>query len=146
MLKSNPSSSNLVNSNIYQLEEYRIEIFRANIIRALQFLLGAFLLIGLYLTGKLNKSVALTGLMALVLVDLWMVDKDYFNNETVPNTTKNAANRYVQYQKDIDKKSPYTPSPVDQAILQKELKLNPAITTEIEKGISDLRKENPLKN
>ena len=137
--RSNPN----VISSIQLLEEYRIEIFRADIIRSLQFLILSMILLGLYLMSKIKRNLALTGIAILVFVDLWNVDKQYINNEVNPTARVNSSNRFLNYEKPLDKKAPYAANPVDQSILQKELRENPAILEEINQEVNKKKSEKP---
>ena len=143
MIQNNPSASNYINSNLILLEQYRVEVFQADVIRGLQFIIGAVLLLGLFLVGKIKKTLLLAGLGILILADLWSVDKKYINNETTPNTSKTANNRFVMYQKSLQKKAPYDASQVDQAILARELQENPELAATIQSELTKLKNTNP---
>jgi len=137
--KSNPN----VLTNIQLLEEYRIELFREDLLRSLQFLILAMIVIGLYLMSKIKRNLALTGIAVLVFIDLWSIDKQYINNEVNPKARINSSNRFLSYEKPLDKKAPYAANPVDQAILQKELSENPSILEEINQEVNKKKLEKP---
>lgn len=64
-----------------QMEENRIEAFNSDAMRTLIFLVLAGALVVAYRRERVPGYVALFGLAALVLVDLWGVDRRYFGEE-----------------------------------------------------------------
>ena len=143
MIQNNAGAANYINSNLILLEQYRVEVFQADVIRGLQFIIGAVLFLGLFLIGKIKKSLLIAGLGVLILADLWSVDKKYINNETTPNTSKTANNHFVMYQKPLQRLSPYDANQVDKAILATELQKNPVIASAIQSEITKLKSLNP---
>lgn len=135
-IEKNPSIKNSIDVGISQLIDYRVKIVQADIFRAFQFLLVLIIVIGLYLFKKLNKNVLVLIIGALVLVDLWSVDKRYFNNEGNPKASKNSNDRYEKYELPEINDSPYPASPVDLAILQTEIKNNPEISLKINEALN----------
>ncbi|MFB1021454.1 MAG: YfhO family protein [Vicingaceae bacterium] len=135
------SAKNSIEIGISQLTDYRVDIVQSDIIRAIQFLLGLFLIIGLYLYGKLNRNVLVLLIGVLLLADLWSVDKRYFNNDTVEGAGRNSKNKYEKYELPEINNSPYQASGVDYAILQQETALNPAIAQKINDRISEEKSE-----
>ena len=87
-----------------QLEDVRVAIFRKDAMRSLLFIILAAVPLFLYGKGKLKGQVAFPILAALVLIDMYPVDKRYLNND-----------KFVSQQK-YDK--PFTASVVDKAILE----------------------------
>ena len=85
------------------LEDVRVAIFRKDALRSLLFVVLAAVPIFLYGKGKLKAAPAFAILAALVLVDMYPIDKRYLNNDDF------IAKR--QYEK------PYSASSADQAIL-----------------------------
>jgi len=86
-----------------QLENVRVAIFRKDALRSLIFILLAAVPIFLYAKGKLKGQIAFPILAALVLLDMFPIDKRYLNND-----------KFVSKQKYFQ---PYTASVADQAIL-----------------------------
>ena len=64
-----------------QLENVRIAIFRKDALRSLLFIILAAVPIFLYGKGKLKGQVAFPILAALVLIDMFPIDKRYLNND-----------------------------------------------------------------
>jgi len=130
-------------SHLLSMEELRKDLFKADVFDRLKYVMLAAGLILLFLFGKVKKKVLIIGLGSLILVDLWMLDKTYLNNETNPGTSSRSDNRYVAYNKPSKILDPYTASSVDQAILNQELALYPEITQEIQSQVQLAKKENP---
>ena len=86
-----------------QLEDVRVAIFRKDTLRSLFFILLAAVPIFLYGKGKLKSQIAFPILAALVLIDMFAIDKRYLNNDN-----------FVSKQKTLQ---PFTASAADQAIL-----------------------------
>ena len=87
-----------------QLENVRVAIFRKDAMRSLLFIILAAVPLLLYGKGKLKGQVAFPILAALVLIDMYPVDKRYLNND-----------KFVSQQK-YDK--PFTATVADKAILE----------------------------
>ena len=64
-----------------QLENVRIAIFRKDTLRSLLFIILAAIPLFLYGKGKLKGQIAFPILAALVLVDMFPIDKRYLNND-----------------------------------------------------------------
>ena len=86
-----------------QLEDVRVAIFRKDAMRSLLFIVLAAVPIFLYGKGKLKATPAFSILAALVLIDMFPIDKRYLNND-----------KFVSKQK-YD--HPYTASAADKFIL-----------------------------
>ena len=86
-----------------QLEDVRVAIFRKDTLRSLLFIILAAVPIFLYGKGKLKDQIAFPILAALVLVDMFPIDKRYLNDD-----------KFVSKQQ-FD--NPYKPSTADQYIL-----------------------------
>jgi len=63
-----------------QLEDVRVAIFRKDALRSLIFILLSAVPIFLYCKGKLKGQIAFPILAALVLIDMFPIDKRYLNN------------------------------------------------------------------
>jgi hypothetical protein len=86
-----------------QLEDVRVAIFRKDAIRSLLFILLSAVPIFLYGKGKLKGQIAFPILAALVLIDMFPIDKRYLND-----------NNFIPKQK---AQKPYTATTADQYIL-----------------------------
>ena len=87
-----------------QLEDVRVAIFRKDALRSLIFILLAAIPILLYGKGKLKAAPAFIILAALVLIDMFPIDKRYLNDSNFISRAK--------FEK------PYTASTADQLILE----------------------------
>ena len=87
-----------------QLENVRIAIFRKDALRSLLFIILAAAPIFLYGKGKLKGQVAFPILAALVLIDMFPIDKRYLNNDNFIDKSR------------YDK--PFVASVADQSILK----------------------------
>ena len=86
-----------------QLENVRIAIFRKDAIRSFLFILLAALPIFLYGKGKLKATPAFLILGALIIIDMFPIDKRYLNNDN-----------FISKQRT---QNPFTASAADQAVL-----------------------------
>ena len=89
-----------------QLEAVRIAIFRKDALRSLLFILLAAVPLFLYGKGKIKAQIAFPILAALVLVDMFPIDKRYLNSDS-----------FISKQKT---EKPYSASTADKAILSDE--------------------------
>ena len=71
-----------------QLEKVRIAIFRKDTLRSLAFIILGAVPIFLYVKGKLKAAPAFVILAALVLVDMFPIDKRYLNNDNFVSKQK----------------------------------------------------------
>ncbi len=124
MAQQNPQQSTAVYQNLEDIESYRVNVFQSDVFNALKFLLVGIALIALFLMGKIKKQLLIIGFGALITIDLWSADKQYVGNEVTPGTSSRAENHYAAYTKPNKVVAPYDASPVDLAILNKELQLN----------------------
>jgi len=119
--------TNNIYANFEKVESIRIGVFRSDILSVLKYLILAIGLILLYAYDKVNKKVLLAGIGTLVLVDLWLVDKQFLNNEEKAGARSSSPDRYLAYEKLTAQTAPYQASSVDYAILQTEMRENPAL-------------------
>ncbi|HAN77833.1 MAG TPA: hypothetical protein DCQ31_08710 [Bacteroidales bacterium] len=89
------------------LEEIRQSIFTADAIRSLIYVLLGAAVIALFGFKKLKKEYAILVIAALVLVDLWSVDKRYLNNDlfvtgTVAKNVFQKSDADLMILKDVD--------------------------------------------
>ncbi|MCB0790365.1 MAG: hypothetical protein H6595_01255 [Flavobacteriales bacterium] len=115
---------------VQALKEVRASILSADALRSLLFVVAGGALVFLFGRRKIRKPVLLLGLSALVLLDLWSVDKRYVNN------TKDRG-RYVQWESDADAAIPFKPGAADMAILDGEE--NAATKADLDKSLERLK-------
>lgn len=142
-LKINASGANA--SNVFKVQD-QVEQYRSNIVSqsawgSFKYLALASILLVLFLFGKLKKELLVVGIGALILVDLWIVDKTYLNNEKGKGRSTSGT-KYVNWVKPIKQLIPYEPSAIDQAILQKEINQKPELSKLIQDRIENYKKEN----
>ena len=89
---------------IKALHADREQLLRSDALRSFIFVTLAAALIWAVVSEKIKTHVAMAALAALVLVDMWPVDKRYLNNDDFVNKRK--------------VETPYTPNQADQVILQ----------------------------
>ena len=92
-----------------QLEDVRVAIFRKDALRSLLFIILAAVPILLYGKGKLKATPAFIILAALVLIDLYPIDKRYLNNDNFISKkqfdkpfTASVADQYILNDKSLD--------------------------------------------
>ncbi len=77
-----PEMANQIAVFMSGLEDVRMNIFKADAIRSFAYiLLAAGLLMAFSYTKKIKKEYFVIGLIALVILDMWTIDKRYLNNE-----------------------------------------------------------------
>ncbi len=108
------------NTFITELENARIAIFKKDVLRSLFFTMVISGLVYFFVAGKVKKNHFLIALGVMVLIDLWIVDKRYLNNESEGKGYK----MWVEKQK---YNNPYRPSVADNFILNNEVQTNPAL-------------------
>ena len=92
-----------------QLEDVRVAIFRKDALRSLFFIILAAVPLFLYGKGKLKGQIAFPILAALVLIDMFPIDKRYLNNDKFVSKQKydkpfvaSAADQYILNDNDKD--------------------------------------------
>ena len=92
-----------------QLEEVRMTIFRKDALRSLAFIILAAVPLFLYFKGNLKATPAFIILGALVIVDMFPIDKRYLNNDNFIDKEKfqhpftaSAADKYILNDNDLD--------------------------------------------
>ncbi len=104
---SNPNANQAqLDEYIENLESARQALTKADVLRSLFYILVAGGITWLFGLGRLSRNGMLIGLSALVLLDLFVVDKRYLNKENFIAETKVENNYGVQV------------SPADQVIMQ----------------------------
>lgn len=89
---------------IYNLKLVRIAIFKSDAIRSFFFILLSAATIWLYSINKINKTILIVGISALIALDMIPVAKRYLNNDNFANKTQVT--------------NPYKPSEADLMILK----------------------------
>ena len=69
-----------LNGILTNLSEMRATLVTSDALRSFMIVIIGFLLLGLYVMGKLRKSLTVGGIAVLCLLDLWNVDKRYLND------------------------------------------------------------------
>lgn len=110
---ADPAQEAQVMAFVEDIARMRMDVFTADVWRSLLFVLIGGGLIFLFGRGKLNRAVLLAGIGALVLFDLWDVDKRYVNNEKDKG-------RYLAWEDERANRFPHQPDQADMAILQDE--------------------------
>ena len=95
----------------------RTSLFRLDAIRSLFFIALAATSLWLYMKGKLKKQYVILIVTSLILIDMWSVNKRYFNNDN--------------FVRKAEMENPYTPGNADMQIMQNELKENPALAAKV---------------
>ncbi|MFN6038560.1 MAG: YfhO family protein [Bacteroidota bacterium] len=86
-----------------ELEKPRISIFRKDVARSLGFILVAAALIFLFADGKISRNIILPSLGILILIDMWMINSRYLNEDSY---------------KDKNEETEFAQNPADNFILQ----------------------------
>ena len=88
---ANPQTSAIYSQLIVEIETVRVSIFRADALRSLLIISIGVALVMLYGMKKMNTKLFLVAVIALVLVDMWTVNKRYLNGDDFkpkrPSTT-----------------------------------------------------------
>ena len=103
------------------LIDYRVDVFQKSAFGSLKYLVVAVLLLVLFLKEKIQWKVVVVSLTGLVLIDLWLNDKRYVNNE------KSKTGEFLAWDKKEKLATPYAAGPVDYEIYKREVTKNPKI-------------------
>ena len=142
-IQQNSQQAQQLYAGFDSIVDYRVEVFRNSILSILKFILIASALMILFVLNKINTRILILGIGIITIADLWIVDKRYLNNEEKPGATSKSADRYKHYQNTLLTKIPYQSSPVDQAILKRELSKHPEIVQAINEEVNQLKQSNP---
>ena len=115
-----------------ELESVRISIYKGDLMRSILFMLAVGGIIILYSYNKLQKKYVIAILGFLILIDLWVVDKRYLNNEKLNG-------EYTHWKKEFYRNFPFTPSIADRQILNKEISESPELEIKVNKAISEFK-------
>ena len=97
----------------------RLEVFRSDVLRTLGLLVLLAGVVAAMLWNKLQPKWALLALIAVTTVDLWNVDKRYFNDDKVNGMYRN-------WVKKVDHSYPFAPEPQMMKLLALDFPTNPA--------------------
>ena len=122
-----PQAIDQINQFKLEIEKVRIAIFKADVLRSILFMSLVSVLIIIFIRNKIKKYVFILSIGILILLDLWMVNKRYLNNDT---------NSY-HWVKSSDKKTPFKPTVADVEILKSEMSKSDAVNKSIIKRISN---------
>ncbi len=137
--KGNQEYLNQFNMFVSELENARIAIFKKDVMRSLFFTLFISGLIYFFVAGKVKKNYFIVTLGILVLLDLWIVDKRYLNND-------NAGKGYKMWVEKQRSGNPYRASVADNFILNNEVQNNPELGKKIEVAVSEALTKTKEKN
>lgn len=117
--------------------DFRQSEFSSDAYRTLLFIILAIVVLYLWISGKMKFQVAILSLAALVLIDVWMVDKRYLNNEKNPKNKR----EYLSWEKRTGYENTPNASQGDFDIYNKEVSQKPQIEQEATTRIADAKKE-----
>lgn len=101
--QSNPEYASQINAFMASIESARKAIFKADAWRSLLYILSAGLITWLFAIKKINKPIFIGLFIALLLLDMWPVNKRYLNGENF------VSKRQIE--------RPFAPSQADQQIM-----------------------------
>ena len=96
----------------------RLEVFRSDVLRTLGLLVILAGLVAAMVSNKLKPTVALLALVLVTTIDLWNVDRRYFNDDKVNGMYRN-------WVKQVDHAFPFTPEPQMMKLLAQDFRSNP---------------------
>ena len=96
----------------------RIEVFRSDVLRTLGLLVLLAGVVAALVWNKLKPTIALLVLVLVTTVDLWNVDRRYFNDEKVNGMYRN-------WVKAVDHAFPFSPEPQMMKLLAQDFSSNP---------------------
>jgi hypothetical protein len=135
-MASSPQQATQFQQLISELEIARVSIFKSDLLRSLGFIILAIAGLALYALKKVKGDYLVYGLLILVTIDLWSVDKRFINGEKERGELAN-------WMKEEIKKTPYPARQVDVDILQLEAQSNLGIQTQIQTNLQAAKSENP---
>jgi len=115
--------------------EFRENAFRSDAFRTLIFILLAIVVLYLWIVKKIKFKTAIIGLSGLVLIDVWMIDKRYLNNEKNSNNKR----EYLSYEKVTGYENTPNATQGDYDIYNKEIAKKPQIEQEAQERIATHR-------
>lgn len=138
-LQNNAAYLDQFNSAIGELENARKIIFKKDVLRSLFFSLMVSGLVYFFVAGKVKKNYFLGALGVLVLLDLWLVDKRYINNEE-------ANGGYKKWVRNQQYNNPFRASTADNFILNNELAHDSSLRSKINTAVAQAMATTKTKN
>src|SRR3989339_13292 len=130
--QNNPKTILQINEIKNELINVRISIFKADCIRSLLFIIVTSCLLYFAILKKIKPNVFYVILGIIVIIDLWTVNKRYFNNE------KNNA-KYVYWEDSYKHDNPFKASVADKEILKKEINASSELKQIIDKEVNNIQ-------
>ncbi len=118
-----------------QLIDYRVEVFQSSAYKSVGYVFVAVLLLVLFIKKRINWKMLVVALSVLTLIDLFINNKRFINNEKRSNGAG-----FVMWDKKDNVTTPYAAGAVDQEILRREITREPKIQGEINR-ITQLRQQ-----
>jgi hypothetical protein len=134
-MNKNPGQASQFNVYLDEVQSARESMFKGDLLRSLGLMLLAMGGLVAFMFGKLKADVLTYGLVALVALDLWTVDKRYLNGEKVRGD-------YAQWMKREARDTPYPTESYDLQILQSEFGADPAIRAAADANINKAKQAN----
>ena len=141
LVNANPNQASQTYLNFEKIESIRIEGFRADILSVMKYLILCILAIYLFLIDKVKRKALIGIIGALVLVDLWIVNKEFINNEEKTGASRTSSDRFLKYEKLEEQLAPHSASTVDYGILQTEMQENPKLKQKIKDAEAALKRK-----
>jgi len=139
-ISQNPNQANAIYASQEVLSEYRQNRVSQSALNSLKYLAIAIILLYLFSRGTINKKILILGLGGAILIDLWLLDKEYLNNKKNPANSGNN-NKYIAWIKPEKFKIPFDPTNADRQILAVETGTNQSIKQSIDNRLNTLKKE-----
>ena len=117
--------------------DFRISAFRSDALRSLLFIALALGLLYLWINKKMKFQAAIISISALVLIDAWMIDKRYLNNEKNPKNKR----EYLSWEKKTGFENTPNAGKGDFDIYNREAAKNPKIEQEAQQRIAEAKKK-----
>ncbi len=114
------------------LIQARVGIFRSDVLRSLIFVAAGAGLIWLFAKGTLKQTAVLGILAALILIDMWGINKRYLNNAK-------DRGRFVSWELASDNAIAHKANAADLAILEMETNLNPRVKEAVAAAATEYR-------
>lgn len=116
---------------------FRMDAFSSDAYRSLIFMLIALTILYFWVSNKIKFKVAILGLSVAVLIDVWMVDKRYLNNEKNPQNKR----EYLSWEKKTGFENTPNATQGDFDIYNREVAKNSKIEQKAQQRIAEAKKE-----
>ncbi len=116
-----------------QIIAYREGVVSRSAQKSLLILLVGIAVLWLFLQGKIKSHLLVVALGAILLGDLWTLNKEYINNQPPP---RGSGGKYASWIKPEKLQVPYDPSPIDQQIFNTEAQALPQIQQNIQNRLN----------